>query len=92
MRTYLKPAIPILAATAIFSSTASADAFLALDPRSMSLGGAGVASTRPYNAAFFNPARLAGNPPLERQVPSMGCNIKWIEGAEPEYFTGVRAG
>jgi peroxiredoxin len=34
---------------------------------------------------------LSGNPPLERQVPSMGCNIKWIEGAEPEYFTGVRA-
>jgi peroxiredoxin len=35
---------------------------------------------------------LAGGAPLERQVPSMGCNIKWIEGSEPEYFTGVRAG
>ncbi len=29
---------------------------------------------------------LAGKPPLERQVPSLGCNIKWIPGAEPEYF------
>ena len=29
---------------------------------------------------------LAGGPPLERQVPSLGCNIKWIAGAEPEYF------
>jgi len=30
---------------------------------------------------------LAGQPPLERQVPSLGCNIKWIEGAEPQYFS-----
>lgn len=29
---------------------------------------------------------LAGQPPLQRQVPSLGCNIKWSEGAEPEYF------
>lgn len=29
---------------------------------------------------------LAGQPPLERQVPSLGCNIKWIPGAEPDYF------
>ncbi len=29
---------------------------------------------------------LAGQPPLERQVPSLGCNIKWIPGSEPEYF------
>jgi peroxiredoxin len=29
---------------------------------------------------------LAGKPPLDRQVPSLGCNIKWIEGAEPQYF------
>ncbi len=25
------------------------------------------------------------------QRPSIGCNIKWIPGNEPEYFTGVRA-
>lgn len=34
---------------------------------------------------------LAGQPPLERQVPSLGCNIKWVEGAEPQYF-GAAAG
>ena len=31
-------------------------------------------------------AALAGEPPLETQKPSIGCNIKWKEGAEPEYF------
>ncbi|MDQ2070120.1 conjugal transfer protein TraF [Natronospira bacteriovora] len=41
------------------------NAFTALDARSLSLGGSGVASTRPYNAPFFNPARLAGNPQVE---------------------------
>jgi peroxiredoxin len=25
------------------------------------------------------------------QRPSIGCNIKWIPGNEPEYFTGIRA-
>jgi peroxiredoxin len=25
------------------------------------------------------------------QHPSIGCNIKWIPGNEPEYFTGIRA-
>jgi hypothetical protein len=54
----------ILLAACLLSGSVLADGFLALDPRSMSMGGAGVASTRPYNAAFFNPARLAGNPPL----------------------------
>jgi hypothetical protein len=29
---------------------------------------------------------LAGEGPPEEQVPSMGCNIKWIKGNEPEYF------
>ncbi len=29
---------------------------------------------------------LAGNPPLQTQTPSMGCNIKWILGEEPTYF------
>lgn len=31
-------------------------------------------------------ALLAGQPVPEEQTPSMGCNIKWIAGAEPEYF------
>lgn len=34
---------------------------------------------------------LAGHGPLEEQRPSIGCNIKWISGKEPSYFTGVAA-
>ena len=29
---------------------------------------------------------LAGRPPLSEQVPSLGCNIKWRVGHEPDYF------
>lgn len=32
-------------------------------------------------------AMLAGQPVAEKQYPSMGCNIKWASGNEPEYFT-----
>jgi peroxiredoxin len=32
-------------------------------------------------------AVLAGRAPSEQQRPSMGCNIKWYPGNEPEYFT-----
>lgn len=31
-------------------------------------------------------AVLAGQPVAERQHPSIGCNIKWIPGNEPDYF------
>lgn len=31
-------------------------------------------------------ALLEGNQPPEPQIPSMGCNIKWRPGNEPEYF------
>ncbi len=31
-------------------------------------------------------AVLAGQPVPEEQTPSIGCNIKWKAGAEPEYF------
>jgi peroxiredoxin len=34
---------------------------------------------------------LAGKQVDTNQRPSIGCNIKWIPGNEPEYFTGVRA-
>lgn len=36
-------------------------------------------------------AMLAGKPPLLEQRPSIGCNIKWTSGQEPEYFTGQAA-
>lgn len=31
-------------------------------------------------------ALLAGNPAPENQLASLGCNIKWKTGNEPEYF------
>jgi peroxiredoxin len=31
-------------------------------------------------------AVLAGKKPSENQRPSIGCNIKWIPGNEPDYF------
>jgi len=31
-------------------------------------------------------ALLAGNAPASEQKPSIGCNIKWIAGNEPDYF------
>ena len=31
-------------------------------------------------------AVLAGKPPSTLQTPSMGCNIKWKSGNEPDYF------
>jgi len=34
-------------------------------------------------------ALLSGEPALEQQTPSLGCNIKWIEGSEPSYFNPV---
>jgi len=33
-------------------------------------------------------AVLAGNSPAQDQTPSLGCNIKWKEGNEPDYFGG----
>ena len=31
-------------------------------------------------------AVLGGTPVTQDQIPSLGCNIKWIEGKEPQYF------
>ncbi len=36
-------------------------------------------------------AVLGGEDVAENQAPSIGCNIKWIAGNEPEYFTGQSA-
>lgn len=36
-------------------------------------------------------AVLAGRPAPNQQTPSIGCNIKWKPGNEPEYFTGLPA-
>ncbi|MFO0999776.1 MAG: thioredoxin family protein [Planctomycetaceae bacterium] len=36
-------------------------------------------------------AVLSGQPVTSEQRPSIGCNIKWRVGHEPEYFTGISA-
>ena len=36
-------------------------------------------------------ALLAKKSPLLTQRPSIGCNIKWLPGHEPDYFTGQAA-
>ena len=33
-------------------------------------------------------ATLAGRSPTAEQQPSLGCNIKWRKGNEPDYFAG----
>lgn len=30
---------------------------------------------------------LLGQPVTDDQIPSLGCNIKWMEGNEPDYFS-----
>jgi thiol-disulfide isomerase/thioredoxin len=35
-------------------------------------------------------ALLAGKPASEKQRPSIGCNIKWKPGREPDYFGHVK--
>lgn len=31
-------------------------------------------------------ALMEGKQPVEPQIPSIGCNIKWKPGNEPDYF------
>ena len=45
--------------------------------------------TKPVTGADLRAALdavLTGQPVAEVQTPSLGCNIKWVESAEPEYF------
>lgn len=44
-----------------FVPSSAAVSFLSFDPRSMAMGGAGVASARSYNATIFNPALLVSS-------------------------------
>ena len=39
-----------------------------------------------YDLSAALDAVLDGRPPSEDQVPSIGCNIKWKPGNEPDYF------
>ena len=47
------------------------------------------ANTQPVTGASLRAAVdavLAGRPVEAKQIPSLGCNIKWKAGNEPEYF------
>ena len=35
-------------------------------------------------------ALLNNDGPISEQLPSMGCNIKWKIGEEPDYFLNVK--
>jgi len=53
-----------------------------LDPSRPKAGD--VADGRDLRAALDS--LLAGKPPPAKQIPSLGCNIKWKPGNEPAYF------
>lgn len=47
-------------------------------------------SGRPVTGADLRAALdavLAGKPVPDKQTPSIGCNIKWLPGGEPDYFS-----
>ncbi len=54
--------------------TASAQSFSSFDPRSMAMGGVGVAIARPDTATFFNPALLS----LPRESDSFSLQAPYI--------------
>ena len=68
----------VLFLSGIFPQIAVAISFTAFDPRSMAMGGAGVASAKPYNALLFNPAMLVINMPRNGEAfirPYLGARL-----------------
>lgn len=59
-----------------------------LDPSRPKSGA--IADGRDLRAALD--ALLAGKPAPEKQIPSLGCNIKWKPGQEPVYFNPAGVG
>lgn len=59
-----------------------------LDPSRPKAGN--TADGRDLRAALD--AVLAGKPAPEKQIPSLGCNIKWKAGNEPAYFNPAGVG
>lgn len=59
------------------------------------MDGSRPGNDKPVNGADLRQAidaLLGGQPPLPRQTPSLGCNIKWTAGAAPEYFNPAGTG
>jgi hypothetical protein len=66
-----KRLLSLAVGTALISGTALAAPFNSVDPRSMGMGGAGVASSSPATAPFFNPAGLA----IARQADDFAAEL-----------------
>ncbi len=78
----MKQKLQLVVLGAIFSTSALAAPFSGMDPRSMAMGGTGVASATGANAGYFNPALLAAPQENERFrliLPSLGIGV-----ADPE--------
>ncbi len=60
---------------ALSGNVALAAPFGSFDPRSMAMGGTGVASGTGANASFYNPALLAKNKQFHLELPVIGFNI-----------------
>lgn len=70
---------------AVVCSSAFAQPFLSFDPRSMGMGGAGVAVARPATASFFNPALLS----LPREGDDFALTIPYVGARvrDPDNFS-----
>jgi len=81
----VKSSEKIVTALLLLSSTAAISApFSSFDPRSMAMGGAGVAVANPATAPFFNPALLsAAN---ESDDFSVGIPVVGIRAYDPDDF------
>jgi thiol-disulfide isomerase/thioredoxin len=53
--------------------------------RSQTFPGTGLPVTGSDLRAALD-AALSNQPPVTKQLPSIGCNIKWRKGYEPDYF------
>ncbi len=74
----MKQKVPLIIMGTIFSTTALAVPFSGMDPRSMAMGGTGVASATGANAGYFNPALLADpqkNEDFRLIFPSIGMGV-----------------
>ena len=71
-----KRVLPLILATAASVSSANlyAQSFSSFDPRSMAMGGTGVAVSRPDTASFFNPSLLS----LPREDDNFSLQIPYI--------------
>ncbi len=74
----MRRALPLFVLGTIFSTSVLAAPFSGMDPRSMAMGGTGVASATGANAGYFNPALLAApqkDEDFRLILPSIGMGV-----------------